>query len=188
MQAAVHLMQAAMKAPADVRRFVPISGSCYPIRSNRALPDFLFTGDSEFISTIRVPNVEEDKPLEGFTRWYFEGGERVAGLKAKGIRIANRILALFPYREFNRRLEGLPPYCGSQWWCLSRHAVAYVLGFVERKAKIVEFFQLFAQRDTGERTYFFAREFSSQNIDLLEQIDILRTQIDSPISAASARL
>jgi len=52
-EASLRLLQAAREHDPAFARFVLLSGCCYPLRSNRALRDYLFTDDAEHIGLVR---------------------------------------------------------------------------------------------------------------------------------------
>jgi hypothetical protein len=136
-EATLRMMRGAIVRDGTLMRFVLLSGACYPLRSNEALRDFLFAGDSEHLNVVPMPDLEHDKPLSRLTRWYFEGGLRGKSLKARALRLANDALRVLPPRS----LRGLAPYAGSSWWVLTRAGVETVLRRVETDRHFVSFFR-----------------------------------------------
>lgn len=109
-----------------------LSGVDYPIKSNREVAAFLnqHRGE-EFIKSflLTAPN-----------RWSEHGGY---------YKIPNRVLCRhLSYRSrvvrlpgFRKMPGGLQPYGGSQWWTLSRDAIAYIARFVDRRREFLSFFR-----------------------------------------------
>lgn len=107
-----------------------LSGSDYPIKSNAAIAEFLTQRQgSEFIESFAM-----EKP----NRWSDLGGLYRAPDKALRyhFRIRSRVLKT----PITRRLPyGLTAYGGSQWWTLSRPAVAYISEFLRQRPKFDRF-------------------------------------------------
>lgn len=140
-EASLGLMQAAIEHDPSFARFVLLSGSCYPLRSNRALRDYLFTDDHEHIGLIRMPDAKAEKPIERLTRWHFEGGDRTSGSKAALLRLLNRATFYGPPRDAMTALDGFVPYAGSSWWALTREAVQTILETVATRPELVALFR-----------------------------------------------
>ena len=107
-----------------------ISGSDYPIKSNREIASFLRRHwGQEFIESFSLlqPN-----------RWSTHGGYFKAPEKAlcRHLRFRSRVLRL-PWRR--RMPLGLQPYGGSQWWTLSRQAIHYISEFCRRAPEFLSF-------------------------------------------------
>ena len=140
-EASLRLMQTALEHDPAFARFVLLSGSCYPLRSNRALRDYLFTDDVEHIGLIRMPDAKAEKPIERLTRWHFEGGNRTSGGKAALLRLLNRATLLGPSRDAMTALDGFVPYAGSSWWALTREAVQTIMEVVATCPELVALFR-----------------------------------------------
>jgi hypothetical protein len=140
-EASLHLIAAALEHDPPFARFVLLSGTCYPLRSNEALRDFLFAGDTEHIGVVRMPSAEQEKPMARLTRWHFEGGDRTRGGKAACLRLLNRIARHGPPRDAMRALDGLAAYAGNSWWALTHDTVQTVGRTMETRPGLVEFFR-----------------------------------------------
>lgn len=140
-QATLNLIQEAVDSNEYFHRFALLSGSCYPVKSNVALRDFLLADDSERIDAVRMPNMEIHKPLSRLTKWYFEGGHRVPGLKAWGIQLANIIAALGPTRNLAEGLGDFVPYAGSQWWVVSNAAIRIILRTIHERPNLTALYR-----------------------------------------------
>jgi hypothetical protein len=110
-----------------------LSGADYPIKSNAAIADFLLRNKgAEFLESnlMTVPN-----------RW-----SNHLGYYKTPARVLRRHVWIGP-RAFRmpggmRKIPGgLAPYGGSQWWTLSREAIAYIVRFVRENPGLVNFFK-----------------------------------------------
>jgi len=148
-EASLRLMRTAREHDRTFARFVLLSGCCYPMRSNSALRDHLFTDDAEHIGLMRMPDAKTEKPIERLTRWHFEGGDRTRGSKAALLRLLNKVTFYGPPRDMTAALDGLVPYAGSSWWALTHGAVDTVLQTVAQRPRLVELFRHSAFPDEG---------------------------------------
>src|SRR5262249_37364678 len=109
-----------------------LSGSDYPIKSNSKIAEFLSQNRGrEFIESflLTTPN-----------RWsnhaeYFKTPEKVLG---RHVRFRSRVIRLPGLRKMP---GGLHPYGGSQWWTLTREAIAYIAQFVTASPSLRSFFK-----------------------------------------------
>jgi hypothetical protein len=148
-EASLRLIGAAFAHDPPFVRFVLLSGTCYPLRSNAALRDFLIADDIERISVGRMPSAHKEKPLTRLTRWHFEGGDRTQGASAAGLRLLNGIAHYGPPRDAMSALGGLAPHAGSPWWALTREAVETIRNTIETRPELVAFFRHSAFPDEG---------------------------------------
>jgi len=140
-EAPLRLMRAAIAKDVQFERFILLSGSCYPLRSNAALRRFLFADQIEHITSYRMPSYARDKPMTRLSRWHIEGGLQADGSHARFTRILNDVARLLPDRDVIRGLNGRLPYAGSAWWTLTRPAVEEVLATVAHESRLVEFYR-----------------------------------------------
>jgi hypothetical protein len=140
-EASLQLIRAALESDVVFGRFALLSGSCYPLKSNEALRDFLFCDEIEHITAVPMPSIDGKKPLTRLTRWHIEGGDRSEGPKGRTIHVINDLLRAAPRRDLQKGLEGLSPYAGSNWWVLTRDAVQTIMRTVEARPTLVSFFR-----------------------------------------------
>jgi hypothetical protein len=131
------------QSPADY--YCLLSGSDYPIRSLPAMLQYLEeNAPDDFINSVAMPNELVDKPISRITKPYWEPSP-VQSLLARGAnrfkRQLNPIFHQIPYERPYRRILGVQPQCGSQWWALSRGSVETILKMVEDRPKLVKFFE-----------------------------------------------
>jgi hypothetical protein len=110
-----------------------ISGTDYPIKSNREISVFLGAHPgTEFLETflLTAPN-----------KWSPHGGMYKAPHKllCRHVRFRSRIVRLPGMRTLP---AGLEPYGGSQWWTLTKNALEYIRHFVQTTPQFVSFSKL----------------------------------------------
>lgn len=140
-QATLNLLAAARSGSPAPDWYALISGADYPIRSNRALYDFLQSSDREHISLIEMPTPDGRKSLARLERFHFEGSRSRPMPKRVILNQTNLFLEKHYKRDYRRVLGDIKPYASSQWWVLSRAAVDYVLSFVEANPRLVRFYK-----------------------------------------------
>ena len=118
-----------------------LSGADYPIRSNRALRDYLAGGDREYIALLAMPTPDGRKPLSRLERLHFEGSRGRTMPKRVLLNQTNKLLEKFYTRNYRRALGAIQPYAGSQWWALSREAADHILTFVKANRRLVRFYK-----------------------------------------------
>jgi hypothetical protein len=124
------LIWALAAKPADFTHATLLSGSDYPIKSDREIAEFLGRHPrQEFIESalLTAPN-----------RWSMHGGfyrtpEKVL---CRHLRFRSRVVRIPGLR---RMPYGMRPYGGSQWWTLTREAIEHIVRFVDVHPKWVAF-------------------------------------------------
>lgn len=144
-EATLALMRAAARGvqngPFD--RYVLLSGSDYPIRSNRHIREiFLRSPDTEYLMFWKL----EDNP-----EWL----HKIERYHLLDSRLTNRRAGFAPTRAFyqvahglihgvlpkRRHPPGLIPYGGSSWWMLTHGAVSCALDYLDRHPDFVRFYR-----------------------------------------------
>lgn len=112
--------------------YVLLSGLDYPIKSNTAIADFL--GSHAGKQYLRYIKIVDCPPLHHKIAKY-----RLTDLHR---RIAQPIETIFnrvlPHRSF---IPGLIPYFGPQWWALTHECMSYVLSFIDKNPRFVNFYR-----------------------------------------------
>jgi Core-2/I-Branching enzyme len=143
-QASLNLLAEALQSYDKFEYFVLLSGTDYPLRSARYIDAFLeHHNGMQFLNLARLPCVELNKPMSRLTTYRFESSSLPGGLLvAKFGRLLGR-WHLLPTitRDPGRHLGDLSPFCGSQWWALTRDACEHVLGFVRDRPRVMRFFR-----------------------------------------------
>lgn len=122
-KATLNLLGAAVKKNYDY--FFLLSGQCFPIKSLTWLQQRL-DGKTDFINCYPMPRDAFKKTLDRLEHFYFERHAESAVHS-----LLNKISYRLPKRNFVRGLS-LWPYAGSQWWCLRKNTVLYILDYVAR--------------------------------------------------------
>jgi hypothetical protein len=112
-----------------------LSGSDYPLKSNREIINF-FTGNKgrEFIHFRENPSPE--LPLGGSDRfeYYYDYDNTVANKDEYELEMkARNIKRLF--------INGIKPYHGSQWWSLTGQCIGYVLKAAAANKELINFYR-----------------------------------------------
>ena len=140
-EAIVLLMRAALaqQSPAHAR-FVLLSGADYPVRSNAFIHRFFLAhANMEFINLTPMPSADGSKPLSRLATYQ---PRKTASRVINRLKRAAQGVGLLPrQRDFAPALGRLKPHGGSQWWALTRPAVAYVLDFMDTHPAYVDFYR-----------------------------------------------
>jgi len=124
--ATLNLIQAAKKHYKIFDRYCLLSGSCYPIKNNEEIRTRLASN----IEYIRIDNIingsNGDIHFDNITYYWFMDWPSIIknALKRKVKRNA---------------YTGFDSYYGSQWWCLTRDCIDYVMMFVNNNIDYMKF-------------------------------------------------
>jgi hypothetical protein len=126
----ISLIQALIASEMNFDYATLLSGSDYPIKSNREIAMFLDANRGrEFIESflLTAPN-----------RWSGHGGYYKAPerMLCRHLRFRSRVMRLPGLRKMP---AGLKPYGGSQWWTLSREAIAHIVQFIDHTPEFLSF-------------------------------------------------
>ena len=109
--------------------FVNLSGQCYPLKPIMQIKEYLERKSVAHIEHFSLPSTKVDwGPRGGLDRINY----RWFRFRGRDIRVP-RLTKNLPYN--------MHPYGGSQWFCLPRRHVDYVLDFVSRNPKILGFYK-----------------------------------------------
>jgi hypothetical protein len=119
-----------VRSKIDFDYAILLSGSDYPIKSNRQIARFLQERQgSEFIESFLLTERNRWSDQGG----YFRAPDRFL---ARHIRFRSKV---FRMPGLRRLPAGLKPYGGSQWWCLSNIAIRYIADFTDRNPQLLAF-------------------------------------------------
>jgi hypothetical protein len=131
-EATLRLLEAALQLP-QVERIVLLSGSCYPIKSDRDILVFLAAhADDNFIKMFEIESASSlyhDKLSRAHigesavARVFRSDMPRVNYLLSRGL---SRVASLRTI-DWRGRLAPFKPYYGSQWWAVTRACGEYML-------------------------------------------------------------
>ncbi len=125
--ATLQLMQAALSSRADY--YILLSGADYPIKPNKYIQDFFAHANGEFITFTPVTPDGWKEAATRFERRYFS---------FLPLPLVQRWKQYLPKRSF---IDGWTPYAGSQWWCLSRGCITYILDYLQRYPHVIRYFR-----------------------------------------------
>lgn len=134
-EASLLLIREAARHPNQFDYFNLMSGSDFPLRSGRYICEFLERNRGlEFMNLKRMP--APGFALSKINELRYPSDQPVR-------RFVSRAFAKLGMatRDYRKWLMGMAPYCGSQWWALSRDAVEYVMRFTASNPEFVEFFR-----------------------------------------------
>src|SRR3954454_18339911 len=141
-RATLSLIDAAVMSSQPFSRFVLLSGVCHPVKTNREIRDTLLNSRFEYMNAYPMPNEKYEKPLTRLTQWYFEGGDRMSGFKARCIRRLNRLaISSGLTRSINNGLGELTPYAGSNWWALTNDAIDLIQETIKMKPNMLALYK-----------------------------------------------
>jgi hypothetical protein len=138
---------------------VLLSGSEYPLKSSGYIHAFLesYRG-SEFISLVKVPNLEAGKPLSRINTLRFPSERPVRQLAGKVLEKLG-----LAQRDHRKHLGNLEPYAGHTWWALSREACRHISDFTDHNPRVVRFFEnTFAPEESYFHTILGNSAFKSR--------------------------
>jgi hypothetical protein len=130
--------------PLDYDYFVNMSGQCYPLHSIEEIGQKLDGASSSWMTyrEVVLPGAQPTVPREGSTQPE-PTRRRPERFTHRHYRIARReygVVVKLP--RLRRSLPGhLTPYRGSQWFCLRKDHIDYVLDYVKNHPAILRYFR-----------------------------------------------
>ncbi|PIE08425.1 MAG: glycosyl transferase [Rhodobacterales bacterium] len=137
-RATLEALRAALEAFPRATHFYMVSGDCMPIKSAEFAHDYLDAEDADYIESVDFfdsdwirTGIREDRLIyrhvfneRSHKRWFYRSldWQKRLGLK--------------------RRIPAdLQIMIGSQWWCLRRRTVEWILDFLRQRPDVVRFFR-----------------------------------------------
>ncbi len=134
----------------DYDYLINLSGQCYPLKSVDSIKDFLNKTSFAYMEQFKIPagapkgwgkrggldRVEYSyykNPLLILTEVIFNKISKSSKYDARRLIKLPRINKQIPYN--------LEPYGGSMWFCLTKKHVDFILGFLENKSDLLDFFK-----------------------------------------------
>lgn len=137
-QATLYAVETAERTFPRATHFYMVSGDCMPIKSAKYTHDFLDANDRDFIESFDY--FESDWIKTGWKeerliyRHYFN--ERTQPKRFYGMFNAQKRFGLT--RDIPSDLQVM---IGSQWWCLRRRTVEWILNFTRERKDVMRFFR-----------------------------------------------
>jgi hypothetical protein len=129
-RATVSLLKAAITSGEPFEHATLLSGADYPIKSEATIETLLAENPA-------AEHIEAFAMLKP-NRWTAHGGlfNAVSRVLRPHVRIRSRVWRL----PWSRRLPyGLEPYGGSQWWTLTRAAVAHMVAYLDTHPRLMRY-------------------------------------------------
>lgn len=142
-QATLLLIKKALCAAQEYDYLVLLSGSDYPIRSQKYIKSFFQKNyGCEFINTVKMPNDELGKPLTRLTEYRLTSDHRIMKPAYELlVRLSRLAGGGYLRRDYRKALAGLMPCAGSEWWALTSGACRHILTFCDGHARFVDYFR-----------------------------------------------
>lgn len=168
-KAEINLVRAALASGEDYLRYVLLSGSDYPIKSNQEIRRFFEENrGTEYIRAINLDQLE-DKELFGIHidrlqkhdyPWINNTGSYLFNRFRAGM---NFLLRLFPMpKKYRHRKFDL--YHGSQWWALTGDCLRELIQTYDANPEDYKNFEIgFASDEKFFHTLFFNSSFARKN-------------------------
>jgi Core-2/I-Branching enzyme len=150
-QATLNLLRNAIEQQYD--HYFLLSGQCFPIKPLSWLWERLNPG-CDYINCFPMPQESWEKRFDRLEHFYFE--QQTDQVMYLWI---NRLARRLPKRNFKKGL-GLHPYAGSQWWCLRKKTVEFILDYVDRYPKFSQYLSTTSYSDE----VFFQSIIAQMNI------------------------
>ncbi len=137
-QATLHAIEAAEAAFPRATHFYMLSGDCMAIKSAEYCHDFLDENDADFIESFDY--FESDWIKTGFKEErliyrHLFNERKNKPLFYKSIEVQKKL-------NLARDLPGdLQMMIGSQWWCLRRQTIEWILAFCTKRRDVIRFFR-----------------------------------------------
>lgn len=120
--------------------FVLLSGTDYPIKNNKKIFNFFSSNNgTEFINLSPMPN--NDKPLHRVEYFYLENALNYH-ISSLWKRIFNRLVRILHIkRRLPKEYLDYIFFGGSNWWALTYNCVNYILNFIKKNPKFVNYYR-----------------------------------------------
>ncbi|MCX7566555.1 DUF5928 domain-containing protein [Sulfitobacter sp. F26169L] len=137
-QATLYAVEAAVDAFSRATHFYMLSGDCMAIKSAEYTHKFLDNNDADFIESFDY--FESDWIKTGWTEerliyrhWFNERTQK---------KLFYGMFALQKKLGITRKIpEDIQVQIGSQWWCLRRQTIEYLLDFCKKRRDVIRFFR-----------------------------------------------
>lgn len=132
-QATLEGIKSLIESKVEFDYAILLSGQDYLIKPNSYINNFLEQRQGqEFIEFCSLHSPEN--------KWYKQGGyyQSLKRVEWWHLRFRSKHLCIQQKRHFP---QGIEPYGGSQWWCLSRNCLSYINDLVAKKTGLVNYFK-----------------------------------------------
>ena len=137
-QATIHAAQAAIEAFPRATHFYMLSGDCMPTKTAEFAHAFLDRGEVDYIESVDFlasdwikTGIREERLI--YRHWFNERTQKTLFYASMNLQ-----------RRFKlaRKVPGdIQMQIGSQWWCLRRRTMEWVLDFITKRPDVMRFFR-----------------------------------------------
>ena len=137
-QATIHAVQAAVEAFPRATHFYMLSGDCMPTKTAEHAHNFLDRNDLDYIESFDFfasdwikTGIKEERLI--YRHWFNERTQKQ--LFYTSMQWQQRL-------KLERKVPAdIQMQIGSQWWCLRRRTVEYLLDFIKKRTDVMRFFR-----------------------------------------------
>ncbi len=137
-EATLEALRAAEKAFPDATHFYMLSGDCMPIKSAQHVHDFLDRHDVDYIESFDYyasdwikTGLKEERLI--YRHWFNERNHKALFYAAMNLQ---------KYLGWQRQPPAdIAMQIGSQWWCLRRRSIEWILEFTQTRRDVMRFFR-----------------------------------------------
>jgi len=138
-RATLHLLAAASKAGIGFGRYCLLSGADFPIKSKAHIIRCFEESTQQLMRVDRKLEGEARNPhFENIERYFINDTALLNWRTGSQFKRYFAFQAILPQRKF---IEGITPYHGSGWWCLTKGCVDYILEFLNSNFNYARFFR-----------------------------------------------
>ena len=160
-EAELLMIQRALSHANGYDRFILLSGTDYPLHSQKYIEEFFDENSSfEFINITKMPAPEVGKPMSRLYGYNPTPTKPLFYIEILIRAILKRLRIIPKTRDYQKYLGNLIPYAGSEWWALTRNACKYIIDFVLGKKSLLKFYkntsspqEMFFQTILGNSTF-----------------------------------
>ncbi|PSV23004.1 beta-1,6-N-acetylglucosaminyltransferase [Photobacterium kishitanii] len=129
----------------DYKYFVFLSGSDYPLKSNKDIYDLFLNSNKEYLSFWKI----EDRPSWKHKIEYYYPIDKI-GIRNWKSNYKKNVFSFiywggfFSFRKFAKKRKYFPdiiPYGGSGWWMLTKDCCKYILDYVSSNKSFVSYYK-----------------------------------------------
>ena len=141
-EAELLMIQRALSHANGYDRFILLSGTDYPLHSQKYIEEFFDENSSfEFINITKMPAPEVGKPMSRLYGYNPTPTKPLFYIEILIRAILKRLRVIPKKRDYQKYLGELIPYAGCEWWALTRDACEYIINFVSDKQKLLNFYR-----------------------------------------------
>jgi hypothetical protein len=156
-QAALILMQEAIKSGIEFKYAIWLSGSHYPIKSNDYIYEFLRNSESEYLQFAETRETGSEFRTQCYCLYdyalfyprtkFFDNRFTNQLVRIPGRVVDYLFKKVIPVLHKRKLIGNINPYAGPNWWVLTKPCIEYVLEYVRNNNSFLEFYRFSIQPD-----------------------------------------